>query len=170
MPFLIPEGVTLAEGLAATSAAAAVGGTALAYNASMQQAQQSKLNAQAQAQAISAEQQRQQLETQQAQQRTALNQERFRAQQYADLASNGTISTTGSALGIMADTYAASQRDLEDIGYQRDTNAWGMSAASNAAIAQGDSMSRAITAQAGGTLLSNASNVAYQGSKLYSGN
>ena len=142
MPFIaaaLPEAASVAEGLSVASTAAAADGTALSYNASMQEAKQSQMNAQAQAQAMALESQRQQLETQQAQMRTAQNQQRFRATQEADLSGSGFLGTTGSPLDIMASTYASSQRDLQDMGYQRDTNVWGLQSSAIAASAQGNS-------------------------------
>jgi pyruvate/2-oxoglutarate dehydrogenase complex dihydrolipoamide acyltransferase (E2) component len=156
-PLLGWVGATVAGTVAAYAAVAtAAVGTYLSYDASQQQAKQSKMNAAAQSNAIAAEQARQQLENEQAQQRTAMNQRRFRAQQEAALGANGLIGTTGSALDIIADTHAAQQRDLADIGYKNSTNNWQLQAQSNAAISQGNSQASAIMGQAGGTLLSNA--------------
>jgi hypothetical protein len=157
----------LAAALPYISAAAAVGGAALSYNASVQQAQQSKMNADAQARALTMEAERQSQETQQAQLRTAQNQQRFRAQQETELTGNGFVSSTGSPLSIMADTYAASQRDLGDIGYQGATNRWGLQNSAQAAQAQGYSQAGAIMGQAGGTLLSNAGSIASQGYRTF---
>ena len=169
MPFLIPEGIEAAEAFSAVSATAAVAGTGLAYNASMDQARQSKMNAQAQANTMALEAQRQALETQQAQMRTAQNQQRFRAQQEVALSGNGLLGTTGNALDIMADTYTSQQRELKDIGYRGATNTWGLQNAATSAIAEGNSQAGAIMGQAGGTLLTNVGNTANQGYRTYKG-
>jgi hypothetical protein len=148
---------------------AGIAGTALSYNASMEQAKQSRMNADAQAQALTMESQRQSQETQQAQLRTAQNQRRFMAGQEASQTGNGFISTTGSPLSIMFDTYNSSQRDLQDIGYQGSTTRWGLQNSAQAAQSQGYSQASATMGQAGGTLLSNAGNIANQAYRAYKG-
>jgi hypothetical protein len=157
IPYAVGAGeatVTAGTYVGAAAEVAGIAGTALSYNASMQQEQQSKLNAGAQAQAISQEQARQSAETQQAQLRTAQNQRRFRATQENQLSGNGLISNSGSPLDILADTYTSQQRELHDIVYQNATNQWQLGAQSSADIAQGNSQARAIQTQAGATLLS----------------
>lgn len=135
--------------------AAALAGTAQSYYASTQAAKQSEMNANAQSQAIGAEQQRQALETEQTQRRKIMEQRRFTAMQENQLSGSGFLSTTGSPLDILADTYTAQQRELHDVGYQNDTNQWGLSSQAQAAIGQGNSQAGAIRSQAGATLLSN---------------
>lgn len=162
------ETATIAAYAAVASVATAAVGTYASYEASQQQAKQSEMNAKAQADAITAEQQRQQLENEQAMQRTALNQRRFRAQQEAALGANGLLPTTGSALDILADTHAAQQRELADIGYQTSTNNWTLQNRANAALSEGNSQAKAIMGQAGGTLLSNIGTTAQATQRAYS--
>lgn len=161
---------TAATIAAYVGAASAVAGTAASLYASQQQARQAKMNAQAQANAQMQEAQRQQLEAAANQQRQALNQQRFRATQENMLAGGGFIGNTGSPLDIMTDTAATQSRELQDIGYGRDTNVWNLQAGANAAIGSGYSQASAIQNESYGTLLSNASQTAYQGYRVYKGN
>jgi hypothetical protein len=151
---------TLAAYAAIASAAVGAAGAYMSYSASQDQAKQSKMNAKAQADALGMEQQRQAAETEQAQRRKIMEQRRFTAGQEAALADTGFLSTTGSPLDIMADTYTAQQRELKDMTYQNDTTNWQLGSKSQASIYEGNSQANAIRGQAGGTLLSNAAGVA----------
>lgn len=153
--------------VAIVAVAASAAGTYVSYSASQQQAKQSKMNAQAQADALGSEQQRQQLETQQAQQRKVMEQRRFTAMQESALSDTGFIGTTGSPLDILADTHVAQQRELADMGYQRDVVSRQLGSQATAAVSQGNSQASAIQGQAGATLLSNAGSTAYQGYQVY---
>ena len=164
---ILAYGLDAAAYVAIASAVVGAAGTGYSYYASQQQAKQSKLNAQAQANAMSAEQQRQALEANQAQQRKVMEQRRFTAAQQAALADTGFLSTTGSPLDILADTHTAQQRELADLGYQRDAVNWQLGSQATAAIGSGNSQANAIRGQAGGTLLSNAASTAYQGYQAY---
>lgn len=170
-PIFAWVGATVAGTVAAYAAVASVVtagvGTYMSYAASVQQAKQTKMNADAQASAIGMEQQRQQLETQQAQQRKITEQRRFTAMQEAGMADTGFLATTGSPLDILADTHTAQQRELNDMGYQNDTNSGQLGAQARAEVGSAYSQANAIKAQAGGTLLSNAGSTAMSAYQAY---
>lgn len=141
--------------LAYIAIAATIGSTYASYSASQQQAKQSQSNAQAQAAAAAAQAQQQQNETADQMRRKAIEQQRFRSTQLAELSGQG-IQIAGTPLDILANTAVTQQQELNDMSYLNDTAQRSLGYQQANALAMGSQQAAGYKAQAGATLLSGA--------------
>lgn len=151
--------------LAYIAIAATIGSTYASYSASQQQAKQSNANAQAQAAAAAAQAQQQQNETAEQMRRKAIEQQRFRSTQLAEISGQG-IQITGTPLDILANTAVQQQQELNDVAYENDTAQRSLGYQQANALAMGNQQAAGYKAQAGATLLSGAASLAGSASML----
>lgn len=144
----------------AVAIAATATSTALSVQASNRAAKQSELNAEAASEAAAAERRRQELELSENQRRAAIEQKRFRAQQFSQLASTGALTGTGTALAIEADTWANQQRQLADQQYLADISRRNLQYQGTSALQMGRQEAAGYRAQATGQALSGLASIA----------
>jgi type II secretory pathway component PulK len=135
-----------------------ISSTYASYSAAQQQAKQSKLNAQAQASALAAEAQQKANETHDQQRRTAIEQQRFRSTQLAEMSGQG-VQIAGTPLDILANTAVTQQQELNDLSYLNDSAQRSLSYQQANALAMGNQQAANFKAQGGATLLSGAANI-----------
>ena len=146
------------------SMAASAAGSALSYDSSQKQARQVEMNAEAQADALAAEKARTAQEFAENQRRATVQHKRDRARQAAAMASSGTMTTTGTQLALLADTWQTQQTQLADQSYLQQLQQRELSYRASSALTMGRNEAGGIRAAATGTALSN---LASTGSQAY---
>lgn len=139
--------------LAAAALIAGGTGTAMQIRQAGNAAKQAEMNADAQAKAIGQEKKRQALEQSENQRRAATEQRRFRASQFAAMASTGAMTGTGTALDIEADTWAQQQLQLADQQYLADVGQRALSAQASTVRQEGYAQASQIRGTRAGTAL-----------------
>ena len=161
------EPVTIAAISAAVAAASAGAATAMQIRQAGNAAKQAEMNADAQAKAIGQEKKRQALEQSENQRRAAVEQKRFRASQFAAMASSGAMTGTGTALDIEAETWAQQQLQLADQQYLADIGQRALSAQASTVRQQGYAQASQIRGTRAGTALQGLASMA-QTAMMYS--
>lgn len=151
--------------LFALSMLATAASTYMGYSAAQQQAKQSQANAQAQAAAAAAQAQQQANEIHDEQRRKAIEQQRFRGTQLAEMSGQG-VQIAGTPLDILANTAVTQQQELNDLSYLNDSAQRSLSYQQANALAMGNQQAAGYRAQAGATLLSGAASLAGSASML----
>jgi len=144
----------------AIAAVGSLAGAGVSYASSQTAAKQAQLNASAQNEAIGHERSRQALQEQENQRRAVSEQNRFRAQQRAAMASSGAMMGTGTSLAIEADTWAKQQTELSDRQHMADLSQRQLAYEGQSIMAMGDQQASAIKSQAIGQLISSVAGTA----------
>jgi hypothetical protein len=153
--------------LAYASVAAGLAGTALSYVSSQNQAKQAEMNADAQNQALKQEQDRQALEQAENQRRALTVQKRERARAAAALASTGAMTTSGTPLALLADTWETQQTQLADQSYLADMAQRELAYRRTSALAMGKNEAGNIRAAGIGTALGQLGQLGSQGYSMF---
>lgn len=157
----------LETALAIGAIAATATGTVMSYQSQRQAARQTELNAEAQAAAIAAENKRKAAEQAENVRRLAMQSRRERADQLADIAGSGFVTSTGTPLAIMADTIEQQSRRLSDVTYQSELERSQLAGTGQSILQEGRSSSRAIRAGATGGLITGLAGATVQGVNAY---
>lgn len=160
--------LTITAIFAGVSAATAGTGAVMSYQSQRQAARQTELNAEAQAAAIAAENKRKAAEQAENVRRLAMQSKRERADQLADIAGSGFMTSTGTPLAIMADTIEQQSRRLSDVTYQSELERSQLTGTGQSILQEGRSSSRAIRAGASAGLITGLAGATVQGYNAYS--
>ena len=161
------ETATIIAIAAGASAAASGAGAVMSYQSQRNAARQTELNAEAQAAAIAAENKRKAAEQAENVRRLALQSKRERADQLADIAGSGFLTTTGTPLAIMADTIEQQSRRLSDVTYQSALEQNQLAGTGQSILQEGRSAGRAMRAGATGGLITGLAGATVQGYNAY---
>lgn len=138
---------------------ASAAGSYVSYETSQKQAKQADMNAEAQSNALNQEAARQRQVLEENQRRLAIQQQRQRAQQLAQIADSGIMAGTGTALALEADTWAQNQRDLNDNQYLSQLNQNQLTYEAGNALALGQQQASQYKAAGNAALVSGAASV-----------
>lgn len=160
-------GLETAAIIAIAGAVAAGAGSVMSFQSQRQAAKQTELNAEAQAAAIAQENKRKAAEQAENVRRLAMQSKRERADQLADIAGSGFVTSTGTPLAIMADTIQQQSRRLSDVTYQSELEQSQLTGTGQSILQEGRSSARAMRSSATGGLITGLAGAAVQGLTAY---